>query len=249
MRNIAHTVLAVWVIIISLSIASCGDDPTPLDKNVTLSFAAKVGNADFSLHTPYISAAGQRYQIEKFEFYLSNIRLVKTDGLEVPLVDVLLYDFSDPTSLSNLQLKVPAGEYETIRMGLGLDSILNNSDPNAFAAGLPLSYSQNTYWQSWDTYIFTTLEGRADADVNGTTFNNSFLYHLGQDELYRDISLARNLTITDTDATTITLHLDFSKIFDQSGSVLNLLQENNTQTIDNFPLAQKITNNFATAWE
>ena len=126
------------------------------------------------------------FYVEAFRMYLSDITLLKGSE-EVRLSEIEYLDFT-PSNATFATPKitftnVPEGEYTGIRIGYGVKPSLNAKRPADFPAGHPLAV-ENDYWAGWNSYIFTTLDGKADPDNNGSK-NLGLAYHSGSDAVYK----------------------------------------------------------------
>ena len=108
-----------------------------------------------------------------------------------------------------------------------------------------MSYENSDHWWSWaDKHIFSKIEGELK------TGDDAFVYHLGFDELYRNVEVARDLNITATERTDVTVTLNVYRIFtDGSGQNIDFITDPVSQSFDNMPLAERVANNFAQAFE
>ncbi|MEM9187567.1 MAG: MbnP family copper-binding protein [Myxococcota bacterium] len=200
------------VILCALSLAlpmtGCGDDddPGPADANppdgstpdgdasgaetpVTLNFAAKVGDMDFSCGTTYsgLGTANSDAVGADFRFYVSNIRLVNSAGTEVPVTleqdgmfqreDVALLDFEDGSAdcmMGNSALRstvvgtVAEGDYNEVRFTMGIPFSMNHQ--NVADADSPFNIS-GMFWVWQGGYKFL----RIDLGVGAGGYN----VHLG----------------------------------------------------------------------
>lgn len=213
-----------------------------------LNFNAFVsGGQPLVINQPYADSAGYTLQIEDLKFYISNLTLVKNNNQEVIIKDVDLIDLKAAGENYTSAL-VPLGDYKEIKFGIGVDSLLNDTDPTTYNVGHPLSTFQNTYWPWVAQYRFIMLEGRADT-INGSSSNlNQLLsYHTGAKSLYREYSKSINFSIQ-LDAThEESLSINLNKIFYGSAGDVDLINETSTHSYS--PLALKITENFKLAIE
>ena len=71
---------------VSLAFVSCSsDDDAPVANKVTLSFKNTFGDTEIVLsETENTSDAGQVHRFSELKYVISNIRLVKADGTEIP---------------------------------------------------------------------------------------------------------------------------------------------------------------------
>ncbi len=150
--------------LLPLGILGCPANPTAQTKSISLKFAAQMGDtlatcgANFDgLGTTAVSA-----QLLDARFYVSNIRLINSDGDEVPLTltqdgkwqtsNVALLDFEDGcgdlgTTETNSVVTgtVPDGSYSGVRFDIGVPFELNHDD--IAASPSPLNVS-SMFW-SW----------------------------------------------------------------------------------------------------
>lgn len=127
--------------------------------------------ADFDLNTAYTNMAGEEVTFTKLNYYVSNVRLIKSDGSE----------WAEPESYHLVKLEesistlisisdVPAASYTGLKFMIGVDSTRNVSGAQSGA----LDIANQMFW-SWNNgYIFIKAEGNSPASSNGT-----FEYHLG----------------------------------------------------------------------
>ena len=156
-----------------------------------LSFNTYVNQDQFVLNNVlYDDYIGRKFRVELLKFYFSNCFLEKQDGTLVPIVDVALVDYASAMPLT-IDLYVETGNYINLHFAVGLDSLMNASDPLGFESFHPLSISNNTYWSWASKYKFFMLEGRVDSQSDGVP-NTAFSYHSGFNSLYREITLPLN---------------------------------------------------------
>lgn len=125
----------------------------------------------FYLQTNYIqSITGDTLNLDLFSYYLSNIKLRKSDGTWWSQENS--YYLIQSTNDGDLTLSnVPVGDYTAIQYTLGVDSTRNVSGAQTGA----LSPSLGMFW-SWNTgYIFIKAEGTSP---NIDAANQSFAFHL-----------------------------------------------------------------------
>lgn len=213
--------------------------------NTVLEIEERVDGTTFSTNNAYLNSFDQQYKFETMLFYLSNIALIAEDGTEQPLIDVVLHNYTDPGSL---KFNIPAGKYTGIKFGLGLDPDLNLTDPTTVDSDSPLHSDRGMYWVWATMYKFVKFEGRA-ADVNASELTDAFLYHIGTNPFYEELTLARDIEIKDDEETKVKIILNVDEFFDNSATPLDVINENQTQTGDNPVLAQKVKKNLVEAFE
>jgi hypothetical protein len=124
----------------------------------------------------YINKAGEEFTIERFHFYLSNIKLI---GEQESYVEKDSYHLIGTASKKGFTLKnIPPEKYETLTMSIGVDSKANASIDNPG----DLDPNNNMAWD-WNTgYKFISLSGRYfPADHN----QRGLVIHIGTDPYYR----------------------------------------------------------------
>ncbi len=168
------------------------------------------------------------------------------------LVDLKMYlsGFSfDNTSLDGVVLldanngqyyigDIKPGDYSKISLGIGLDSVLNASDPVTFESAHPLSYNQGMYWVWATKYRFFKVEATADVDGNGV-FDDGIVYHIGTNDMYRQTEFTKAISVESGEDVIINLEVDWFKFFNN----LDLSSESNTHTVNDVPLATKVADN------
>jgi uncharacterized repeat protein (TIGR04052 family) len=124
---------------------------------VTLRFAAKVGSEDFACGTRYegVGATGATVEPQDFRFYVQDVRLIDSAGVEVPVTlderapwqsaGVALLDFEDAQgacfngdAATNFTVtgSVPPGDYDGVVFANGVPEALNHADPVTLPAPL-----------------------------------------------------------------------------------------------------------------
>ncbi len=214
--------------------------------NTVLKIEEQVDGAAFSMNNSYLNSLDQQYKFETMLFYLSNIALIAEDGSEQPLIDVVLHNYTNPGSL---KFNIPEGKYTAIKFGLGLDPDLNLTDPTTVESDSPLHTDRGMYWVWATMYKFVKFEGRASADANASDLTDAFLYHIGTNPFYEEITLSRNIEIKNDEETEVKIVLNVDDFFNNSATPLDVINENQTQTGDNPTLAQKVKKNLVEAFE
>lgn len=182
-------------------VAACGGGGDDGPQAVTLDFAAYAGSAPVACGTAVsgLGSGNVSAQIKDFRFYIANVKMLRADGAEVPLVlgadddwnitagsDTLtLVDLEDAsgscatgTAARNATVKgtVPAGTYVGVKMTMGVPFALNHSD--YATAKKPLD-SQALAWSWQSGRKFAKIELTDPAGTGGTWKSNTFNFHLG----------------------------------------------------------------------
>jgi uncharacterized repeat protein (TIGR04052 family) len=160
---------------------------------VTLTFAARVGAEPFACGTiyPSVGTPGVAVEPRDLRLFVSNVRLVRSDGVEVPLElaprapwqsdGVTLLDFEnaqgacangDAVTNAEVTGTVPAGEYTGIVFSTAVPEALNHDDPATLTA--PLAAGGMAWsWLMGFRFLRAELAGVGDAASAGA------LFHLG----------------------------------------------------------------------
>lgn len=162
---------------------SCSDDdPTPSEETegtLVLEFDARYGTSNFILGSTYKNALDQDFTPDVLRYYISNIRLKKTDGTfyDDPLSadgskGYYLIDDSDQASTLVKLEGVPAGKYEGAEFTIGVDAARVSQGAQTGA----LDPVNKLFW-TWNAgYIFVQIEGTSP---QSTETDNIIMYHVG----------------------------------------------------------------------
>jgi len=230
---------------------SCEKDETPVANNITLHFnntfkdkTIVLGDAASTTATANTSAEGQIHHFSELKYVISNIRLVKVDGGEIPYninnldKGATVVNHAKPQTLDYLLSDIPVGEYKQIKFGLGIKWELNTLDQIKFPKFYAEAGANDTemMWQWATGYRFTKIEGFYDADnksmsihtgstVNGTE-GSPDTYTQGVDA-YRDLtlSLPKN-AVVGKNAPKITINADFDKLLSGKSNTMTIVADN-----------------------
>ncbi|ATL75980.1 hypothetical protein IQ37_00060 [Chryseobacterium piperi] len=245
MKNLNKYLLWSLGSVFSLFLFSCqGSDRNSVANNVTLEFnntfkntPIVLGGAASASATTNTSAMGQVHHFSELKYVISNIRLIKADGNEVPYKvndldkGATVIDQSKPESLAYILNDIPVGGYKAIKFGLGIKKELNTLDQVRFPGFYAKAGANDTQmmWEWGAGYRFTKLEGFFDTDnkqmsihtgstIKGTEGN----YTQGVDA-YRDItlSLSTNAIVGDK-APKIIIKADFDKLLSGKTNTITL---------------------------
>ncbi len=191
-------------------VACSSDDDSPVANNVTLSFTNTfgdreivLGDAHSSSATGHTSAAGQYHHFAEVKYVISNIRLVKADGTEVPYhvndldKGAMVVNQANIESLTYVMNDIPSADYSQIKFGLGVRNDLNTLDQTRFPEFYAAAGANDTemMWEWGTGYRFTKLEGFYDTDhktmsihTGSTVEGDESAYTQGVDA-YRNIVL------------------------------------------------------------
>ena len=134
-----------------------------------------------------------------------------------------------------------AGEYTGLEFILGVNADLNKKTPSQYKSTDALS-STSHYWDTWNSYIFSKIEGVLD--TNGmNTYDLGIAIHTGTDDCARTVSIRKSFTISTSTTPTMTLDIDVEKIFKQNGVYFDLINS----PLNHNPINIDVLKNFSTA--
>ncbi|MEM7367562.1 MAG: MbnP family protein [Bacteroidota bacterium] len=245
-----------------LVLGSCKPEPpTPAvpDPGIfELNFLARVGGQLFEKNTEFENILGQRFSMEVFRLYISDLRLVKEDGTDTLIAETLLMNFAEEEVRKTThgeglfqQFLVPSANYKGIKFGIGVPTSRNNSDPTDFASDHPLHASQGMNWNWTVGYKFLQLDGRIDTSANGTgPLDQGIAYHTGTNELYRQLEFTDADHAFEVKAETelqFVIEMDLNRFFYNNSDTINMVQRPISHTnpvgSEAFQLSEKITDN------
>ncbi|AIM38056.1 hypothetical protein KO02_16215 [Sphingobacterium sp. ML3W] len=185
---------AMLILLLSLFYAcSKTEAPLPDQEKVgqfSIEFDNIVGEETLALESRvYKNAKGEPFRIKLLQYFISNIKVYKTDGSSYTVPQdssYFLVNAADRTTRFT-KVNVPEGDYSKIEFVIGVDS-LRNTMPVEKRTGV-LSFDAEEghgggmYW-GWNSgYIFFKMEGYCDLisdDQQGDpTGNKQFKYHIG----------------------------------------------------------------------
>jgi len=250
--NIRKTYSLGFVALVAL--AACSkDDNNPVANDITLHFnntfkntPIVLGDAASPTATINTSAEGQVHHFSELKYVISNIRLVKADGNEVPyhISDLdkgaIVVNHAKPQTLDYVLSNVPAGEYKQLKFGLGVRADLNILDEVRFPGFYAAAGANDTemHWEWGTGYRFTKIEGFYDADhkqlsihTGSTVTGEEGAYTQGVDA-YRDIILDLDTpAIVGRNTPKITINADFDKLLSGKTNTITLGDGNATPSV------------------
>jgi hypothetical protein len=243
---------ALFMLMIGLVfLSSCTDDKKTDNTEVSLQFVPVYGESPLTMFTrSYPYRDGMKVKLQNFLFYVSDITLIANDGTEQLLSEVALVSFKEiqddaaaARGYLTDKIKIPAGTYKGLRMGIGIAPSLNATQPGDYRAGHPLT---DNYW-SWALgYIFTKIEGNADLNGDNNYDENAKLtFHIGANALYQTRTFDINLVVADGAHQEIGLTVDLEKVLvDEAGNYLDFRVVRQDHTND-MAVARFIMDNLA----
>lgn len=189
MHLILKTRLILSVLLFSFLFFACKKDektveplesaPEPIPSqvygNLKIEFKNIVDGQQLVLGASYLNPNGESFSLSKFNYYISNVALTKSDNSVFSVKDIYrIVKQDDDTSRTITLRNIPVGNYIAMRVMVGVDSASNNS--GAHSGGLDFDYASDMFWGWNQGYIFLKLEGSA---TTSTLTNNKIEYHIG----------------------------------------------------------------------
>jgi len=164
------------------------DNPTPeVGAKFSIELEHLAGTQQFHFDSIYTTANGDAFTADMFKYYVSNIRLIRSDNTEynIPQTYFLVNHADEDSRLLSMD-SLGNGTFKGIKFLLGVDSLHNVSGAQEGA----LDPNNGMFW-TWNTgYIFLKMEGTSPA-IPGAS--QDFAFHVGgfsgQNVNYREISL------------------------------------------------------------
>lgn len=243
--------ILVLLVVTTFLFTACKTDDDNKFGELSLKVTATFDNAPLvNLDQTYTYPDGTPIKFQLFNYYLTDIRLVKENGdhllSEVELIQYKdFYTQQEAEEGVKLDFKdIPDGIYTGLRMGLGLSPSLNGTQPGDYAAGHALS---NNYW-SWALgYVFMKIEGNADLDGDGE-FTDKLTYHVGKDDLYKVLEFNQPIQIENGKAVTTNINVDVLHVMQSDSDFLDIsLVENQQDHTNDEVLYRFLWQNLTTA--
>lgn len=215
-------------LLLSLSVlaflSACDDNSSGSDSDdhthshVVLNISGAFGSSALTLNTPYYTSSGDTVQFTTLKFYVSEIALIDSFGVEHPIGSIHMADLSSADYTADgkvtLELEATPGFYRGLKFNVGVPFADNHKD--AATQNAPLGASSGMYW-SWNPgYIFHMIEGKTDSAGKSINFG----WHVGEDTRNLTVRLA-SLTGTKTSFVVesgkdnvFNVSADYSKLFD-----------------------------------
>lgn len=211
-------------------------DPNKLG-SLALNFDNIAGTKDLKFGENYTNATGEQFNLDLFQYYISNIKLKNENGTTytVPQDESYFLVKEEDTKSQILTLKnIPEGNYSEVSFTIGIDSLRNTADISKRTGCLDIGnadMAKGMYW-SWNSgYIFVKAEGISPQVTAGPDGQKRFRYHIGGFGGYssktlnniktKTLSLGKDKATVRKDAITPEIHIvaDVLKMFTGTANV------------------------------
>jgi len=162
-------------------------------KNVFISIAPKANGNDLAMGTDLISLNGVKFNLDHFDYYLSDLHLVHDGGQILDLSDtvflvepnshILYLGFLNVNTIEQINFAV--GVPENLNTSSGADAI----DISAYPEGHPLSFQEPSMHWGWTAgYMHMIIGGMADSNADDIIDYIFEVHNVGNNN-YRHVQL------------------------------------------------------------
>jgi hypothetical protein len=162
------------------------------------------------------SSSGRKISLDFTQMYISNIRLVRSDGSLYSVANkVLLKTFWNELYLIG---NVPAETYKSVQFTVGFDSITGAKIP--ISSDTVFNHPEMWFWTTAQPqgYIFLNVQGMIDTSTNADglkTHMVQFTYKIGTSANAKQISLPdENFSISSNQTQYVHLVINYMKLFE-----------------------------------
>ncbi|MEM6771315.1 MAG: MbnP family protein [Bacteroidota bacterium] len=215
----------LFVLASLMAVYACMDDDDMVrsdEVETTIDFLAQYDGTDLAIQREdYTYPNGAMLKVGLFQYYVSDLTLIKANGDLVVLSEIELIRYGSATddAIQSRTYNIPAGNYQQLRFGLGVKPELNALDPNNFSAADPLN--ENEFWNANARYVFAKIEANADLENDGM-FDTGLSYHMGNDALYTTIEFNGDFTIEEGNSPRLTVVADVLKAMSDTNATFDI---------------------------
>ncbi len=244
MRNLSRTLFTA--VLATALLAGCGKDEKAIEAELTINPKAFWGTERLIIGDTYADPFERPILVQDLRCYLTGIYAINENDEALFISSVEHLDFSETPSIKKT---LPTGRYKGLRFGIGVDAARNTGqDPSQYPNAHPLSVvtSQGMFW-TWNSgYIFVQFQGKTALDGDASNMLDSYAFHIGTDNLYREIEVAKAFEITENGAN-IELAFLADRFLQSDEMVIDLSISSVTHTMDNMVLATRFIDLFEQA--
>lgn len=179
--NMSLKTITTAILITGLAVSGCKKPvenvvPPTTTNEFHFNFDNYFGDAELEMNTKeYTTAQNEQITISAFNYWVSNMTFVNSDGTEYKEPESYRLLRGDKHATHHFHIAdVPAGTYTAVKFIIGVDKARNTS--GAQTGALDPTESGDMFW-SWNTgYIQTKLEGTSP---QSTASDKMFRYHIG----------------------------------------------------------------------
>jgi len=232
---------------IFLLYSSCKKEEVKGNSTLTIDVNFTYGDEAFTINQIYdYDPLGYNLKIEKLMLYISEMKLVDSDGESFDFADILYVDASD--GVTSFSTTIPEGSYTRLDFAIGVPQSMNGTQNPDFDAALyspnhALSLNNGMYW-TWNTgYRFVLIDGRCNTDpMIDEEFETLLSIHTGKDYCFRNTSRNLNFTAIKDGIGKITLTFDVHGFLASPDDVIDIAIDNQSHGT-NEGLANRVSDN------
>lgn len=188
------------VVAIAISLFSCSKDDEIIsgEGNLKLEFDNSYGDKNFAFDTEYTNSNGEKVKATKLKYIVSNIVLTKADGSTFTYPKSSSYFIVDEATIASQILnlaKIPAGDYTSVKFGIGIDKAQWELGATGQGDFWTLAQKAGMAWSWAAGYKFVNFEGSFTSSTVTTARN--YRVHTGKTMVnnvenynYAEISIA-----------------------------------------------------------
>lgn len=181
----------IMLTILATTISSCykeADDDQTTPGKIVISFDNRINGDPLELNpvNKYTNPHGDDFRIEKFKYYISNVKL-RNKKDHSHFTEAESYHLISPDQESHIksfELEVPAGEYDLIEFSVGVDPDKNTS--LSYDGDLDPNNSMAWDWEAG--YKFLVMEGKYYTPATGSA-GGGLVFHIGENKNYKSFAL------------------------------------------------------------
>lgn len=236
----------LFIALIAAVLTGCDKEDKITEAQLTLTPKAFWGAERLVMGDTYRDPLDRPIFVEGFRCYLTGIYAINENDEALFISSVEHLDFSETPTIKKT---LPTGRYKGLRFGVGVDAVRNTGqDPSQYPNAHPLSVStsQGMFW-TWNSgYIFVKFEGKTAFDGDETNMLDPYAFHVGTDNLYREVNVSKSFEITENGST---LELAFlaERFLGAGDDIIDLTEGSVTHTMDNMVLANRFMGFFEQA--
>ncbi len=214
MKSIKFFLLLAFV----FAFVSCDDDEDiamtqPGTFEVT--FENQFNETNLQLNTTYTTSEGETISFTRYEYILSNFRLIADNGTEYAVPDSYYFmgqGVVNPTMRRAITFTgIPAGNYTAIKFAVGVDAATNTStdqyEKGELQGGVGMDWGWNSGYKfiNWEGTYFNIAEN----------VSKDFKLHIGSDANYKEmtISFGQNLAVNGASSGQVYFEVMAEKVF------------------------------------
>ena len=201
--------------------------------SIQLHIHHKLGDETFYLDTEAANNIGNKFNVERLEYYISEISILHNGTIETPINDLwVLANAADETTVVDLKMH-NIDAIHGIKFHIGVDPEHNHADPSNYGSGHPLAPQFPSMHWGWSAgYRFLAYEGMGGENLNRTCE----LHGLGDNNYFETV------VYTDVAASNgeinININADYTRVLENinvnSGVIVHGDRDEARQALENF---------------